>query len=473
MNATRTPRNFLSQLDASAAARLLSMTADVALFVDKGGVIRDVSVGSEDLASEGYGRWVGHSWAETVTPESRPKVEALLKDAGSGEVPAWRHVNHPSAQGADVPVLYSAIRVDRKGSVVAVGRSLRAASVLQQRLVEAQQSLERDYMRMRQAETRYRLLFQTASEAILVVDAATLAVLEANPAAVRIMGNGARGLVGRTFPEGFDERSTQAIQTLISTVRAAGQGEDIRVRVAESGREFLVSASLFRQGSAAYFLVRLAAPAADVAGGAAPRQESALLRALEQMPDGFVLTEPDGRVISANRAFLELVQVAAEEQVRGRSLDQWLGRSRVDLNVLIANLRQHGSVRLFATTMQGEFGAESEVEISAVAATEAEVPCLGFAIRSVGRRLSPPSSRVGRELPRSVEQLTELIGRVPLKDIVRETADAIERLCIEAALKLTGDNRASAAEMLGLSRQSLYVKLHRYGLGDLGAEDAG
>ena len=54
-----------------------------------------------------------------------------------------------------------------------------------------------------------------------------------------------------------------------------------------------------------------------------------------------------------------------------------------------------------------------------------------------------------------------------LKDLVREATDAIERLCIEAALELTGDNRASAAEMLGLSRQSLYVKLRRYGLGDL------
>ena len=57
---------------------------------------------------------------------------------------------------------------------------------------------------------------------------------------------------------------------------------------------------------------------------------------------------------------------------------------------------------------------------------------------------------------------------MPLKDIVRETADVIERLCIEAALKMTGDNRASAAEMLGLSRQSLYVKLRRYGLAESG-----
>ena len=70
-------------------------------------------------------------------------------------------------------------------------------------------------------------------------------------------------------------------------------------------------------------------------------------------------------------------------------------------------------------------------------------------------------------MPRSVEQLTELVGRVSLKELVVETTDMIEKLCIEAALELTQDNRAAAAEMLGLSRQSLYVKLRRYGLGDL------
>jgi DNA-binding NtrC family response regulator len=66
--------------------------------------------------------------------------------------------------------------------------------------------------------------------------------------------------------------------------------------------------------------------------------------------------------------------------------------------------------------------------------------------------------------------MTELVGRLPLKDIVRETTDLIEQLCIEAALQLTGDNRASAAEMLGLSRQSLYIKLRRFGIGDASTE---
>jgi hypothetical protein len=33
----------------------------------------------------------------------------------------------------------------------------------------------------------------------------------------------------------------------------------------------------------------------------------------------------------------------------------------------------------------------------------------------------------------------------------------IEKTCIETALGVTKNNRAAAAEMLGLSRQSLYV----------------
>ena len=58
----------------------------------------------------------------------------------------------------------------------------------------------------------------------------------------------------------------------------------------------------------------------------------------------------------------------------------------------------------------------------------------------------------------------KLIGRVPLKTLVREAGDVIEKLCIEAALQQTEDNKASAADLLGLSRQSLYMKLKRHGL---------
>jgi transcriptional regulator PpsR len=191
---------------------------------------------------------------------------------------------------------------------------------------------------------------------------------------------------------------------------------------------------------------------------------------MDNAPDAFVMTGLDGRILTVNQAFLELAQLPNAEMARGESLERWLGRSGVDLNVLLSNLRQRGMLRLFATRLKGEYGSTTEVEISAVALQEGETPCLGFTIRDVGRRLNSDVSKE-RELPRSASQMAELVGRVPLKDIVRETTDLIEQLCIEAALELTSDNRASAAEMLGLSRQSLYVKLRRFGMGESEASE--
>jgi transcriptional regulator PpsR len=463
------PGKWLGTLDIEETAALIAAAADVALIVNGGGVIRDVAFGSEELSAEGYSKWLGQPWADTVTVESRPKVEALLRDASAHAPPRWRHINHPSARGTDVPMLYSAVQLGHEGRIMAVGRDLRAIAALQQRLVDAQQSMERDYWRLRHVETRYRLLFQMASEAVLIVDASTQKVIEANPAAGQLLGDSGRRVIGRPFPEGFDADSTQTIQALLAAVRGGGRADDVRVRSSDGRREFLVSASLFRQENSSLFLLRLSPLQANALSAVVPKSSSRVLKVVESAPDGFVVTDPDGRILTANRAFIDLAQLATEEQARGESLDRWLGRPGVDLNVLIANLRQHGSVRLFATTLRGEQGSTADVEISAVSVRHGEQPCLGFTIRNVGRRL-PANSRAGRELPRSVEQLTELVGRVPLKDLVREATDLIERLCIEAALELTRDNRASAAEMLGLSRQSLYVKLRRYGLGDLASE---
>ncbi len=464
----KAPRKSLGELDTEAAATLVTAANDVALVVDEKGVIQDLAFGSEETSIEGYGTWLGQPWTKTVTIESRPKIEAILRDAAAKATPKWRQVNHPSSHGVDVPVLYSALRIGDQGRVVAIGRDMRTIAALQQRLVDAQQSMERDYARLRSAETRYRLLFQIASEAVLIVDASSRKITEANPAALKLLGEDAKHLIGLTFPGGFDAESTLALQSLLTAARASGRADYMHARLAEGTRDLIVKATLFRQDSSAYFLIRLSPSIGDVTASI-PAPTSKLLEAIEKSPDGFVVTNPDGRILSANRAFLDLAQLETKEQVRDESLERWLGRGGVDNKVLMATLQQHGSVRLYATTLRGEYGLITEVEISAVSVPNSEHPCLGFTIRNVARRLQA-ARRSPRALPRSVEQLTELVGRVALKDLVRETTDIIERLCIEAALELTGDNRASAAEMLGLSRQNLYMKLRRYGLGDLTTE---
>jgi transcriptional regulator PpsR len=242
------------------------------------------------------------------------------------------------------------------------------------------------------------------------------------------------------------------------------------VRLAGIRRDIIVQAAMFRQDGATFYLIRLS-PA--VAAPVETRTLEGFAGMAESASDAIVVTSADSRILAVNRSFLELAELASEDQAKGQGLDRWLGRLGVDMDVVMANLRQRGAVRLFTTIFRGEYGASADVELSATAigpaGSDEKSRSYGFIIRDVGRRMASKTAS-GFGLPRSVEQLTELIGRVSLKELVRDSTDMIERLCIEAALQVTNDNRASAAEMLGLSRQSLYVKLRRYGLGDLDDE---
>jgi transcriptional regulator PpsR len=257
------------------------------------------------------------------------------------------------------------------------------------------------------------------------------------------------------------------IGKLLDTVRGGGKSDQAVAKI--RNHPVTVSVSVMHEEGGEVLLVRVRHEQAMRTDNSSATQAEMVTRVIEQAPDAFVVTDTDGDVLAVNRAFTEMVEMNRADQVVGESLDRWLGRAGVDLNVLLANLRQRSSVRLFATTIRNENGRQIPVEISAVAVTQqGSGGALGFTIRDVGRR---GGSETRNAMPHSVEQLTELVGRVPLREIVGETTDLIEKLCIEAALILTQDNRATASEILGLSRQSLYVKLRQHGIGNLGGDD--
>lgn len=462
------PSGWLAKLAPDMTGSLITAASDIALVLDRDGIILDVSFGTEELRRDGHDDWIGLHWADTVTVETRPKVMDLIANAGSAGSIRFREINHPLAGAADLPVRYSAMQVGADGIIVAIGRDLRNFTSLQQRLVEAQQAMEREYARLRMAETRYRMLFHLASEPVVIVDPGTFRIIEANPAAQRQLEVSAERLTNVSLLSCLAPQCGEALQTMLRAVQTTGKAEEIEVVLAGATRRFRASGSLFRQDNAAYLLVRLAPlTAVDRAGD---NVASRVLGVLEKFPDGFVVISPELKILEANRAFLDLAQLASKQQALGEPLERWLGRPGIDLPLLMVTLTEHGVVRNFTTIMRGLFGSVEEVEISAVPALDGATPSYGFVIRSLGARTALEGHR-GRSLPRSVEHLTELVGRVSLRDLVRETTDVIEKLCIEAALELSKDNRASAANMLGLSRQSFYAKLRRYGLGDLGDDD--
>ena len=457
---TRTEAAF-GALDASDTVRLLLASGDVTLSLDPDGRIVDVAANRQDFP--GCETWIGQPFEATVTVESRSKIRDMLALDPGDSGKRWRQINHTSS-GGDIPVRYLIISLSGGKRLIAVGRDMRHAVVLQQRLLQAQQSLERDYMRLRQIETRYRLLFDLSSEPVLLVEADSQRIQEANPAAHALLEARPGSLVGTKLTGMVARGSRDALVAYLGAVLTTSEVSPLTVELDPARQQLSLSATGFRQLGGRYLLVRLASANARTPEGAAT-----LLDIVERMPDAFVVADSKMRIIAANIAFLELARAASLDQIRGRQLGEYVGRPGIDLDLIEGQLTKYGLARNVSTVVRAQGSdLEEPVELSAVR-TSGDSPCYGFAIREIGRRLRdlPPTPL---DLPRSVEQLTELVGRASLKEIVRESTDLIERLCIEAALAYTSDNRASAAEILGLSRQSLYSKLHRYGLGNLVGE---
>jgi transcriptional regulator PpsR len=453
---------LFNALDADAAMKLAMMAGDVSLVLDDTGTILDAAFDPKEFPA--FASWIGSNWIETVTDESRPKIMEMLAAARRGEVQHWRQVNHPSREG-EVPIRYSVLSVNGGAHRIAFGRDLREAGKLQQRLLQVQQSLERDYLRMRQLEARYRMLFERSTEAVLIIEAASLRIREANPAAHTLVGARAGSLPGKKLPSVLDKASHDAMQGLVGAALVSDMVSPVRIRLSRGARDVMVSVTGFTQDRGQYLLVRMIPASERPAAPASP-----LTELVEQMPDAFVVADSNLEIVTANAAFVELLQAASVDQLRGRHLSESIGRPGIDLDLIEGQIDQHGTARNVSTVLRVGHDVEGEpIELSAVRSS-GDDPYYAFVIRPIGRRLRdlPPGSQ---DLPRSVEQLTELVGRMSLKDIVRESTDLIERLCIEAALSYTSDNRASAAEILGLSRQSLYSKLHRYGLGNLAGDN--
>lgn len=436
---------------------------DITLLLDMDGVIREATL-SGKISGEGVDGWLGRPWDDTVSDPGSDKIRRMLSDAKSRGVSAFRQVTQRFPSGLELPIEYTTLMLGGRAGLIAIGKNLQAVAELQSRLIAAQQTMERDHWKRREIETRYRQLFEVSNEAFLLIRASNLRIFEANPAAVQALGLASQdpvGLNGREFLQELLPQERDACQTMLQRVREHGKAPALLVHVGLDRKPWMVRASLVASEPGQAFLLQLAP-----VGAAQPeriRKDSISIEdVVEYAPDGFVMIDEEGIIRRANRAFLELIEMSAMGSVVGESLSRWLWQPGADLSVLLATLHRHRTVRLFSTTIHGELDAETAVEISAACAPEADSNNIGMVIRNVSRRL-PASDDDGRFLS-ALGPLSQQLGHAPLRKLVDDTVSVVERHHIKAALETAGGNRTAAAEILGLSRQSLYGKLRRYGL---------
>ncbi|MBB1091038.1 transcriptional regulator PpsR [Rhodopseudomonas palustris] len=439
---------------------------DITLLLDMDGVIRDATV-SPAMSGESVEAWLGRSWTEIAGDNGGDKIRRIVEDARTSGISAFRQINQRFPSGAEIPIEFTTMLLGDRTGMLAVGKNLQAVAELHSRLIAAQQTIERDYWRLREMETRYRLVFDAATEAVMIVAANDLRIVEANRAAVQALSGIDRGnddVTGREILREIAPVDREAVREMLLRIRDRGKALSILVHVGRDARSWMLRGSLVSSEQGQVFLLQFA-PVAGAMPRGDDRAEPTVLKALiDRVPDGFVALDAGGVIRHANQAFLDIVQIGSKGSAIGESLGRWLSQPGADLTALLSHLQRYKTVRLFQTTIRGELGSETDVEISAVDGDDQNY--VGVLIRNVSRRLGAGETDALRA---ALGPISKQLGRSSLRKLVKNTVSIVERHYVKEALELTNGNRTATADLLGLSRQSLYAKLARYGLDDKGA----
>ena len=445
-----------------------SVQPDITLLLDMDGVIREATL-SPAMGGETVDGWLGRPWTD-IAGDGGDKVRRMVDDARLSGISAFRQVNQRFPSGVEIPLEFTTVLLGGRAGMLAIGKNLQAVAELQSRLIAAQQTMERDYWKLREVETRYRLVFDASDEAVIVVSASSLRIVEANRAAMEALSPSRRrneDLAGRELLNDVAVADREAVRDMLARVRERGKALSILVHLGADAKPWMLRGSLISaepgQTHANVFLLQFTSaspPALPEAGEITPVEDL-----IEALPDAFVALDDDGDILNVNQAFLDLAQLGAKGSAIGESLSRWLFQPGADLQALLVNIERHGSVRLFTTTLRGELGSDSAVEISA---GRGETGQIGVLLRNVSRRL--PTQGEGDMLRAALGSVSEQIGKSSLRKLVKNTVSIVEQHYVKEALELSGGNRTATAELLGLSRQSLYAKLNRYGLDDKGTD---
>ncbi len=441
--------------------QIIATASDIALIVSGDGVIGTVLVNPHHRAFGSLTHWEGQPLRSVLTPESISKFAAreqeLIAQGGTRAV----ELNHVDDHTPEFPVRYALHRVAADGSILMLGRDLRPIAEMQQQLVKAQLALERDYESQREIDTRYRVLMETTRDAILVTSMTTGRIVDLNVAAAVLLGGSRQEMIGAAVAQEFEGRRRGEFLESLASLAVADASAPLELQARRSHKRLLVVPTVFRAAGERLLMCRL--ELSDMGDATRDELTENLFGLYHEGADGVVFADMEGIIRNANEAFLNLSDASSLAAVKGRSFSEFLARGVVDLRVLTDNAKRVGQMRMYATKINTAYDGQISVEISATYLNDRPQPFFVFVVRDTSRAeaLRRPGLNVTEDGGRSI---MELVGSSTLKDIVAETTDVVEKMCIETAVELTRNNRVAAAEMLGLSRQSLYVKLRKYGL---------
>jgi PAS domain S-box-containing protein len=262
--------------------------------------------------------------------------------------------------------------------------------------------LERDELlaALRDSEERYRGLFQSESDALLVIDHESGHVLEANPAAAAMYGYPTEELLGLTDLDLSAEpeltrsttRSTAVEANLTVPSRRHRRKDGTAFAVEMTGRVFSLQGRLVR-----VVAVR------DVS--ARKRAEEALGRfqlLAANSRDIILFMDRDGRIIEANEAAERAYGYSRDELLELTIADLWAAPTQAEIASQMAEADERGI--LFESLHRRRDGSVFAVEVSSRGATVGGRRTLVSVVRDISER-----KRVEQALQASEERYRSIV----------------------------------------------------------------
>ena len=455
----------------SSVDRLIEQAFDIAVFIDNSLVVTAISVSPDSPSLGRLDHWIGREFESFLNVESREKFaqRIALMRADPDSVPGPVELNHSDNANWEFPVRYTLHREAGSDGLLLLGRDMQPLAEIQQRLVREQVAREREVEKYRGIETCYRVVLEASETPLVLVEPEAGRIRDINSAAALLLGSKRDVLTGSSFAQVFEG---QRRGNFIEQLKAAASSDDVtgfEAVARRNGRVVSLNPNFFRASGEVLMLCRLALIEDEDA--ARPESAQSLSALFEASSDAIVLADVNGVIRDANEGFLILSDAAQLRDVQGRSMADFLSRGSVDLKLILDNTRKKGRMRSYSAQLQSVVGTRASVDIAATSLRGRNADLgVGFIIRDVTPRDAPLVQDSGAAVSdEAMRNVMDLVGTASLKELVSATSDVVEKMCIETAVRLTNNNRVAAAEMLGLSRQSLYVKLRKYGL--LNAQD--
>jgi transcriptional regulator PpsR len=450
-------------IDPATLSGIIAAASDIALVVDEHATILSVVVSPSAESFGNLTHWEGRPVVDFLAEDSIDKFQAAHARHLEGEtIRKPLELNHEDNAAWKYPVRYTLHRFGQDNAALLLGRDLRPIAETQQQLVQAQIALEQGYEARREFDSRYRVMLGRTREAVVFVSLQDGRISDCSDKAAALLGLKRDATAGTSLAQLLADRSSaELMESLLNASLAEGGGR-VEVRTERTDQRLHIEPTVFRAGGQRILYCRMTP--ADETPKVVDTEAARASALYSAASDAIVFTDKDGDILSANDSFLDLVGAAHSGDVKNKNLGEYLIRGQIDLGVLLDNATRTGHMRIYATKLLNDLGSRLSVEISATKINDVSGTVMAFILRDVSR-VEGVRGATGSRIPEEGDRnVMELVGSASLKDIVAETTDVVEKMCIETAVSLTKNNRVAAAEMLGLSRQSLYVKLRKYGL---------